>query len=158
MNQKDPKQSTKSTASKHKTKKKTTSKRMRIFKKVMATVGKVFATMFLVGVITGCIVITALTVYVMKFSDTTDLVDISDLKENYTTILYANDSSGNPIEVEKLYSEENREWVDLEDIPIHVQRAFIATEDKRFYDHQGVDWKRTFASFHYAAGYQECNQ
>lgn len=147
MNQKDPKQSTKSTASKHKTKKKTTSKRMRIFKKVMATVGKVFATMFLVGVITGCIVITALTVYVMKFSDTTDLVDISDLKENYTTILYANDSSGNPIEVEKLYSEENREWVDLEDIPIHVQRAFIATEDKRFYDHQGVDWKRTFASF-----------
>ena len=97
MNEKNPKKSTKSTASKHKTKKKPTSKGMRIFKKVMATVGKVFATMFLVGVITGCIVITALTVYVMKFSDTTDLVDISDLKENYTTILYANDSSGNPI-------------------------------------------------------------
>ncbi len=29
----------------------------------------------------------------------------------------------------------------LSDIPLHVQRAFIAIEDKRFYNHNGVDYK-----------------
>ncbi len=37
-------------------------------------------------------------------------------------------------------SESNRRiWVPLKDIPIHVQKAFIAAEDKRFYEHHGVD-------------------
>jgi membrane carboxypeptidase/penicillin-binding protein len=37
-------------------------------------------------------------------------------------------------------SENNRRiWVPLKDIPLHVQKAFIAAEDKRFYEHKGVD-------------------
>src|SRR5580704_181719 len=37
-------------------------------------------------------------------------------------------------------SESNRRiWVSLQDIPLHVQKAFVAAEDKRFYEHQGVD-------------------
>jgi hypothetical protein len=37
-------------------------------------------------------------------------------------------------------SESNRRiWVPLEDIPLHVQKAFLAAEDKRFYEHKGVD-------------------
>jgi penicillin-binding protein 1A len=37
-------------------------------------------------------------------------------------------------------SESNRRiWVPLNDIPLHVQKAFIAAEDKRFYEHKGVD-------------------
>jgi penicillin-binding protein 1A len=37
-------------------------------------------------------------------------------------------------------SESNRRiWVPLDDIPLYVQKAFIAAEDKRFYEHQGVD-------------------
>jgi penicillin-binding protein 1A len=37
--------------------------------------------------------------------------------------------------------EENqrRVWVALSDIPEHVQKAFVAAEDKRFYEHLGVD-------------------
>jgi penicillin-binding protein 1A len=37
--------------------------------------------------------------------------------------------------------EENqrRVWVVLGDIPDHVQRAFVAAEDKRFYEHKGID-------------------
>lgn len=31
-------------------------------------------------------------------------------------------------------------FVPLEDIPIHVQRAVIAAEDGRFYEHSGIDW------------------
>jgi penicillin-binding protein 1A len=32
-----------------------------------------------------------------------------------------------------------RIWVPLKDIPVSVQRAFVSAEDKRFYDHKGVD-------------------
>lgn len=38
---------------------------------------------------------------------------------------------------------ENRIWSDLDEIPKDLQNAFIAIEDKRFYEHKGVDWKRT---------------
>ena len=31
--------------------------------------------------------------------------------------------------------------VELREIPEHVQQAFIATEDRRFYDHNGLDWR-----------------
>ncbi len=31
--------------------------------------------------------------------------------------------------------------VPLATVPLHVRQAFIATEDRRFYDHRGVDWR-----------------
>jgi penicillin-binding protein 1A len=31
--------------------------------------------------------------------------------------------------------------VPLSEVPQHVQEAFIATEDRRFYDHNGLDWR-----------------
>ncbi|MFS1515759.1 transglycosylase domain-containing protein [Bacillus sp. SCS-151] len=34
---------------------------------------------------------------------------------------------------------ENRELVSIQDIPKHVQQAFISVEDERFYNHHGVD-------------------
>ena len=37
------------------------------------------------------------------------------------------------------FSEERRYLVPLEKIPEHVQRAFVAAEDDRFFDHQGID-------------------
>lgn len=37
----------------------------------------------------------------------------------------------------------NREWVKLTDISPHVVDALIATEDHRFYQHFGLDWRRT---------------
>jgi penicillin-binding protein 1A len=34
--------------------------------------------------------------------------------------------------------------VPIADVPEHVRRAFIATEDRRFYDHNGLDWRGLF--------------
>lgn len=31
--------------------------------------------------------------------------------------------------------------IPLADVPTHVQQAFIAVEDRRFYDHNGTDWR-----------------
>ena len=36
--------------------------------------------------------------------------------------------------------------VDLEDIPDHLVKALVAIEDRRFYEHKGVDWFRTLAA------------
>ena len=37
----------------------------------------------------------------------------------------------------------NREWVPLDKISPHMVDALIATEDHRFYEHHGIDFKRT---------------
>ena len=37
---------------------------------------------------------------------------------------------------------EKRTLVHYKDIPPLVRNAFVAVEDKRFYQHSGVDWKR----------------
>jgi penicillin-binding protein 1A len=37
----------------------------------------------------------------------------------------------------------NREWVPLSDISPHMVDALISTEDHRFYQHHGIDWRRT---------------
>ena len=37
-------------------------------------------------------------------------------------------------------------FVEYEDIPTDLIDAFISIEDKRFFSHNGVDWKRTFAA------------
>ncbi len=39
-------------------------------------------------------------------------------------------------------SRENREPVALKDVPLQVQRATVAIEDRRFWDHKGVDPRR----------------
>ena len=44
------------------------------------------------------------------------------------------------------FKQSNREWVALSEISPHVIDALIATEDHRFYDHFGLDWRRTAAA------------
>ncbi|WP_242142130.1 MULTISPECIES: transglycosylase domain-containing protein [unclassified Bacillus cereus group] len=46
-------------------------------------------------------------------------------------------------EITKLYIE-NRELVPIEQIPKHVQQAFLAVEDARFYEHHGIDYPSIF--------------
>ncbi|MDO8501230.1 MAG: PBP1A family penicillin-binding protein [Gemmatimonadaceae bacterium] len=41
---------------------------------------------------------------------------------------------------------ERRTLVRLDEIPLTVQQAFVITEDKRFYSHSGIDWRRVFGA------------
>ena len=52
-----------------------------------------------------------------------------------TTLIY----DGNGEVVGSLYGSENRLVTTLDKIPLHVQQAFIAAEDLRFYEHNGID-------------------
>ena len=63
---------------------------------------------------------------------------------------YTEDQEGNEIAVEltdeALYGEYRSIYVDYAQIPEHMIHAFVSIEDKRFYSHHGVDWKRTVSA------------
>ena len=74
--------------------------------------------MFFVMVITGCIVACVMTVYIVGFLDDESDLDLNSLEMNYTSILYVQDkATGEYVELNRLHGEENRIWVDYEDIP-----------------------------------------
>lgn len=112
-------------------------------KKVLGVIGTTVLSLILVVIITICIVATALVVYVMQFADTAFDVDLKNVELSYTSFIYAKDKDGNDVEIKRLSGDENRIWVDMEIIPKHLQDAFTSTEDQRFYEHEGVDWRRT---------------
>lgn len=60
-----------------------------------------------------------------------------------TSVIYKTDENGNEIESVRLHGSENRIWADLDDIPQHVVDAFVSIEDHRFFEHSGVDLRRT---------------
>jgi penicillin-binding protein 1A len=70
-----------------------------------------------------------------------DLPDVSKLVEDYDpvtpTIIF--DSKGKIID--RIYTE-NREIVDIDDVPVHLRNAVLAIEDRRFMEHFGFDYIR----------------
>ncbi|MCD8146940.1 MAG: PBP1A family penicillin-binding protein [Clostridiales bacterium] len=66
-----------------------------------------------------------------------------------SVVYYYDEDSGDYETLETLYASENREWISYEDIPENLLNATVAIEDKRFYQHNGVDWKRTAAAVVY---------
>ncbi len=134
-------------SSSSKRRKKSLNKKKSRVKKIFATFGKVIISLVLILIITGSIMVTALTVYAIKFVEPMDDIDLKDAGLGYATSLIATDADGNETEIANLHSTTIREWVDLDQIPESVRMAFVCAEDRRFYDHDGVDWKRTFAAF-----------
>ena len=54
----------------------------------------------------------------------------------------------NGLRFAELYEPEHRRvWVPLGDIPEHVQKAFVAAEDKRFFEHAGIDERGLIRAF-----------
>lgn len=128
-------------------------------RKVFGKIGRVFLTIFLIAVITLTLVGGAGAIYVLNFV-TPRTFDLTSANQDTTTIIYANDTkSGDPVEIARVNGEKNRIWVSIDDIPKNVQHAFVSTEDKRFYEHEGVDWKRTLgASFNIVFNYYGSRQ
>lgn len=132
--------------SRHTVKKKPENKKFKIAKKIAAVLGTTLLSIFLVVVITGTIVATAMTVYVLEFMDESTDVTIKELESSANTIVYAQDGD-KLVQLYAVTSEIQRIPVDIEQIPQHVRDAFVCVEDERFYSHEGVDYKRTFAAF-----------
>ncbi|WP_296615501.1 transglycosylase domain-containing protein [Ruminococcus sp.] len=134
-----------------KKKKKKKRKILRVFKKLISVITATLLSLTLVIIITGTIVSTALTVYVLKFMDDSTTVTLQDLESGSNTYIYAEvkDENGNDqLEMVREFTVGmQRIPVSIDRIPQHVRDAFVYTEDERFYVHEGVDYKRTFSAF-----------
>ncbi len=62
-----------------------------------------------------------------------------DRMASYSRTVKVLDSDGNTVE-DVFYG--NKIYIKLDDLPEYTAQAFIAIEDKRFYDHHGIDFKR----------------
>ena len=126
---------------KNKNKKKKTGKYGRT---VFVVLMCLLVVIMLVAAIVGGYVV----VNIISFAHGEPAIDLEDYKmnQNQTSFIYAYDKDGKTVEIAKLHGEENRVWVDSEDMPKHLKDAFVCLEDKRFEKHHGVDWLRTFGA------------
>lgn len=75
--------------------------------------------------------------FVKKIIDNTPTVTPSDVKPSgFTTFVYTKD--GTLLE-EFLQSGSNRIYKSIDEIPDYMGKAFVAIEDERFYQHNGID-------------------
>lgn len=133
-------------------------KKKRKKKSTKQRVLKFLLTVFLVGIITVSIVVGSFLFYAFTMVDGTMDEDLEN-SLNYTTTIYVDDGNGNYEEYRRLHGEYNRIWIEYnkvaidkkdpeyDGIPQILANAFVAIEDKRFFEHEGIDWKRTMGAF-----------
>ena len=119
----------------------------RIIGGILLGIIKAVFTLLIIGGLTTALFYRTFMKYVETTLEPEMDVDISvfTLKQS-STIYYQDKNTGDWVELTKLHGDENRTLIDYDQIPDHVVKALIAIEDKRFYEHDGVDWKSTARS------------
>lgn len=101
------------------------------------------ATVLLICIVCGFVFVGILGGYLES-----DILPYSEMvKENYdldeTSYIHYVDSEGNIQELQQIFASSDREWATFDELPKDLIHAAVAIEDKRFYEHQGVDWITT---------------
>ncbi len=121
-------------------------------RRCLSAIWKIFTTVFFIVLISLVVVGISVGIYLLQLANQPTGIDLHAIKMNMTSFIYVYDENNEPVEYERLHSNENRIWVDLDQIPQSMKDAQVAIEDKRFYDHNGVDWTRTFGAVLSLAG------
>ncbi len=118
---------------------------LKVVKGIFRFIGRGIITLLSVIIISGCIIGCVLATVILGMVDDAEVVDLDQLVLSYTTIIYTKDpETGVFVEDTKLYGESGKLiWADYEDMPKYLIDATVAAEDKRFWQHQGVDFART---------------
>ncbi|MEE1322025.1 MAG: transglycosylase domain-containing protein [Acutalibacteraceae bacterium] len=129
--------------------KKTRKKKKRKKHPVLFGLFTFFFCIFVAGMLTAIIVGGTVLSHADSIINGGKAIDLDTYKnsQSQTTIMYGYDDEGDTVELARLHGEENRIWVDYDEMPENLLWAFICLEDKRFYDHPGVDWIRTIGVF-----------
>ncbi len=113
----------------------------------IVTFFKALGTVALILMVSG-MMFACVFAYYVKTCLTPNLdLSLEDFKLNESSTIWYRDGGGEWRELVNLSGKEKRVWVNYEDIPWYMEKALVAIEDKRFYDHKGVDWYRTFGAF-----------
>ncbi|MBP3578061.1 MAG: transglycosylase domain-containing protein [Lachnospiraceae bacterium] len=99
--------------------------------------------LFLVFIVFFCIVgvMAAFGTLEGLISSAPDISNINMVPTGYTTKFYYADGT---LAQTLVGAGGNREYVTIDEIPKHVQDAFIAIEDERFWEHDGIDVRSIF--------------
>lgn len=108
-----------------------------------------FLSFFLLFAVTGTICAIAAAIYITDYMDNTQKVSINEMSTSYETKIFERDPKNKEkwVEIYRVQAELQRIPVTLNEVPQYTRDAFVCAEDERFYSHQGVDYKRTVASF-----------
>lgn len=74
-----------------------------------------------------------------------DLQQLENPRTNLATQIISSDG----VILGKYYLDDNRTPISYEELPQTMVEALIATEDERFYEHAGIDWKGTLRAVAY---------
>lgn len=104
----------------------------------------VLAILMIIGVV-GVVCLSVITIYgyTVVYGDAVFDLQEEATSQNQTSFIYGYDDEDNLVQITRLHGEENRIWLDLDNMTNYLPEAFIAIEDERFENHHGVDWKRT---------------
>ncbi len=102
------------------------------------------ATVMLIVLICGTVFVGTLGNY-LQDDILTEAADwsLEDYDLERTSFIYYVDSNGDIQQLQQIYTTTDRQWASLDEIPQAMIDAAVAIEDKRFYEHQGVDWITT---------------
>ncbi|MGN1421378.1 MAG: transglycosylase domain-containing protein [Eubacterium sp.] len=116
--------------------------------KAGSTIGKILLGMIMIIGVVGivCFSVIAIYGYTVVYGDPVFDLTEEALSQNQTSFIYGYDGD-KIVKITSLHGEENRVWVNLEDMSEYLPEAFISIEDKRFEKHHGVDWIRTIGVF-----------
>ena len=114
---------------------------------VVSTVFKIFGSLLLILLITGLLFACVFAYYVKTCLTPNMDLSLEDYQLSESSTIWYQNSAGDWKEMMTLAGRQKRIWVDYEDIPKYLEQALISIEDKRFYDHKGVDWYRTSGAF-----------
>ncbi len=114
---------------------------------VTGSVFRVIGTIFLILIVTALLFLCIFAYYVKTCLSTELDVELEDFTVSLSSSILYEDDNGNWQKLVGLSSLEKRVWVDYQDIPQYMEKAAVAIEDQRFYQHKGVDWYRTTGAF-----------
>lgn len=120
-------------------------KKPSVAKKVLLNIVKTGFVIFCIGLIVGSIIAAQMVQFVVGAISTQDQrVDLENLPLSFTSYIKAwDEDTGEWITYQELVGPEYRIWKDLDQIPQYMIDALVSTEDRSFYEHHGVDFKRT---------------
>ncbi|MBO5953952.1 MAG: transglycosylase domain-containing protein [Oscillospiraceae bacterium] len=101
------------------------------------------ATVLIICVICGVVFLGLLGDYLQDDIVPIAGVDLDGFNLDQNSFVYYVNSDGNIELLQALHATNKSVWAELDEIPEALINATIAIEDKRFYEHQGVDWVTT---------------
>ncbi len=120
------------------------SKRGRRGLRIFTTILKVLGTLAVMGCLTVGMFLWIFMQYVQNTLAPELKVDMGAFTMQQTSVVYYQDrSTGEWKELQRLMGTENRTLVTFDQLPDHLVEALVCIEDTRFWQHHGVDWKRT---------------